>query len=133
MIQRRQSLWLLLSTICAFLSYMLPFSSGTEKGVTVILDGGSNFFLLIITGICLIISFITIFMFKDRKLQMKLCITGLIFSIILLIIYFNERNKISGIISLSSVFVFVMPISYILAVIGIRRDEKLIKSLDKLR
>jgi len=133
MIQRRQSLWLLLSTICAFLSYILPFSSGTEKGVTVILDGGSNFFLLIITGICLIISFITIFMFKDRKLQMKLCITGLIFSIILLIIYFNERNKISGIISLSSVFVFVMPISYILAVIGIRRDEKLIKSLDKLR
>jgi len=133
MIQRRQSLWLLLCTICAFLSYIFPFSSGTLKGATEIIDGGSNFFLLIITGISLIISFIAIFMFKDRKLQLKLCITGLIFSVILLIIYFSERSKISGIISLSSVFAFAIPIGYIMAALGIRHDEKLIKSLDKLR
>jgi len=138
MIQRRQSLWLLLSTISAFLSYKLPFFSGTrigEKNLTekAILDGGSNFFLLVLTGISLILSFITLFMFKDRKLQIKLCIAGLIISVILLIIYFNEMSKLSGSIALSSVFVFAIPIGYILAAYGIRRDEKLIKSLDKLR
>ncbi|MBK5272406.1 MAG: DUF4293 domain-containing protein [Bacteroidia bacterium] len=138
MIQRRQSLWLLLSTISAFLSYKLPFFSGTRIGAKnltekAILDGGSSFFLLIITGISLILSFITIFMFKDRKLQFKLCITGVIFSVILLVLYFNEMSKLSGSISLSSVFVFAIPIGYIMAAYGIRRDEKLVKSLDKLR
>lgn len=138
MIQRQQSLWLLLATVSAFLSYKLPFFSGTRQGVKnltekAILDGGSSFFLLIITGISLIISFITIFMFKDRKLQLKLCITGLTLSVLLLVIYFNEMSKLSGSISLSSVFVFAIPVSYIMAAYRIRKDEKLVKSLDKLR
>jgi len=138
MIQRRQTLWLLLSTISAFLSYKLPFFSGTRIGAKnltekAILDGGSSFFLLVLTGISLILSFISIFMFKDRKLQFKLCITGLIISVVVLIIYFSEMSKLSGSIALSSVFVFAIPIGYVLAAYGIRRDEKLIKSLDKLR
>lgn len=138
MIQRQQSLWLLLSTICAFLSYKLPFFSGTKEGVKnltekAILDGGSNFFLLVLTGISLALSLITIFLYKDRKLQLKLCIAGIILSILLLIIYFNEMRKLSGSISLSAVFVFTILISYIMATRGIWKDEKLIKSLDKLR
>jgi magnesium-transporting ATPase (P-type) len=138
MIQRQQSLWLLLSAICAFLSYKLPFFSGTKEGIKnltekAILDGGSTFFLLVVTGICLVLSLITIFLYKDRKLQLKLCIAGVILSVLLLIIYFNELRKLSGSISLSAVFVFGILISYIMAARGIWKDEKLIKSLDKLR
>lgn|SRR5947207_3337693 len=138
MIQRQQSLWLLLSTICAFLSYKLPFFSGTKEGVKnltekAILDGGSNFFLLVFTGISLALSLITIFLYKDRKLQLKLCIAGIILSILLLIIYFNEMRKLSGSVSLSAVFVFAILIGYIMAARGIWKDEKLVKSLDKLR
>ena len=138
MIQRQQSLWLLLSTICAFLSYKLPFFSGTKEGVKnltekAILDGGSTFFLLIVTGISLVLSLITIFLYKDRKLQLKLCIAGVILSVLLLIIYFNELRKLSGSISLSAVFVFGILIGYIMAARSIWKDEKLIKSLDKLR
>jgi len=138
MIQRQQSLWLLLASICSFLSYKLPFFSGTRQGVKdmtekAILDGASNFFLLIITGIILILSFITIFLFKDRKLQLKLCITGIILSALLLVFYFSEMNKLSGSISLSAIIVFAIPICFILAARKIWQDEKLIKSLDKLR
>ena len=138
MIQRQQSLWLLLSTICAFLSYKFSFFSGTKEGVKnltekAILDGGSTFFLLIVTGISLVLSLITIFLYKDRKLQLKLCIAGIILSILLLAIYFNEMRKLSGSISLSSVFVFGILIGYIMAARGVWKDEKLIKSLDKLR
>ena len=138
MIQRQQSLWLLLSTIGAFLSYKLPFFSGTKEGVKnltekAILDGGSTFFLLVVTGISFALSLITIFLYKDRKLQLKLCIAGIVLSILLLVIYFNEMRKLSGSISLSSVFVFVILIGYIMAARGIWKDEKLIKSLDKLR
>ena len=138
MIQRQQTLWLFLSTICAFLSYKLPFFSGTKEGVKnltekAILDGGSNFFLLILTGLSLVLSLIIIFMYKDRKLQLKLCIAGIIISIVLLVIYFNEIRKLSGSISLSAVFVFAMLAGYVMAARGIWKDEKLVKSLDKLR
>jgi hypothetical protein len=138
MIQRQQSLWLLLSTLSAFLSYKLPFFSGTRQGIKnltekAILDGGSTFFLLVLTGISLILSFITIFIFKDRKLQLKLCISGVVLSILILVIYFSEMSKLSGSISLSAIFVFAIPIGYIMAARGIWHDEKLVKSLDKLR
>jgi putative flippase GtrA len=66
-------------------------------------------------------------------LQLKLCIAGIVLSILLLVIYFNEMRKLSGSISLSAVFVFIILIGYIMAARGIWKDEKLIKSLDKLR
>lgn len=137
MIQRQQSLWLLLSTISAFLSYILPFFSGTKQVNDLIekaiLDGGSTFFLLTLTGASLILSLITIFMFKDRKLQFRLCIAGSILSILILLIYFNEMKNLSGSLSLSAIFVFAIPFGNIMAAIRIRQDEKLVKSLDKLR
>jgi len=137
MLQRQQSLWLLLSTICAFLSYKLPFFSGTKQvndmTQKAILDGGSTFFLLILTGLSLALSFITIFLYKDRKLQLKLCFTGIGLSVLIIVIYFVEMGKLSGSISLSSIFVFAILIGYIMAARGIWKDEKLVKSLDKLR
>ncbi len=137
MIQRQQSLWLLLSTISTFLSYKFPFFSGTKQvndlTEKAILDGGSTFFLLVLTGASFILSLVTIFMFKDRKLQMKLCIAGITLSILILVIYFNEMSKLSGTIALSAIFVFAVPVGYIMALLRIWRDEKLVKSLDKLR
>ena len=74
MIQRQQSLWLLLSAISSFLSFQLPFYNGTKKIDNLIasaeLDAGSTFFLVVFTGASLIIALITIFLFKDRKLQL---------------------------------------------------------------
>src|ERR1700730_7846101 len=97
MIQRQQSLWLVLSTACAFLSYKLPFYTGTilvnNKPVGSELNGGSTFFLLVFTIASIILSLITIFMFKDRKLQFKLALGGVVLSVLIIIIYFTEIRK----------------------------------------
>jgi hypothetical protein len=136
MIQRQQTLWLLLATICAFLSYQFPFYTG-QKIITptehVPLDGGSTFFLVITTAISFLLSLVTIFLFKDRKMQMNLCYIGIFMSVLILLFYFLEIKKLKGDMALSSVFVFAIPISYIMALRGIRKDQKLVKSLDHLR
>ena len=137
MIQRQQSLWLLLSTICAFLSYILPFYSGTRQGNNgiekAIIDAASTYALKILTGISLLVSLITIFLYKNRKLQFRLCLGGVLLSLLIIVLYFDEVKNLSGSISLSAVFVFAILIGYILAAAGIRKDQKLVKSLDRLR
>jgi Domain of unknown function (DUF4293) len=137
MIQRQQSLWLLLSTLGAFLSFELPFFSGAQlannSGKAAFLTAGSTFFLMALTGASILLSVITLFLYKDRKLQLKLCLTGIGLSILILVLYFVEMKKISGSISLWAIFVFAIPIGFIMAARGIHRDEKLVKSLDKLR
>ena len=138
MIQRQQSLWLLLSTLSSFLSFKLPFYNGTIKVNEVItpdeLYGGSNFFLVVFTGASLILSVVTIFLFKDRKLQMKLCYAGIGTSVLTLIFYFVGMKKFeTGTISLSCLFAFATIAGFIMAARGIWKDEKLVKSLDKLR
>lgn len=138
MIQRQQTLWLLLSAVSAFLSYKLPFFTGTrlENNIPMAgeLNGGSNFLLLVSTGAALLISLITIFLFKDRKLQLRLCIVGAVISIFLLVFYFTGMREFqSGSVSLSCLLAFTILFGFIMAAIGVRKDEKLVKSLDKLR
>jgi hypothetical protein len=138
MIQRQQSLWLVLSAISSFLSFKFPFYNGTKNINNLItsaeLDGGSTFSLVVLTGALLILSLVTIFLFKDRKLQLKLCFAGTAISILTLILYFVEMKKFeTGTISLSCLFMFATIAGYIMAARGIWKDEKLVKSLDKLR
>jgi heme/copper-type cytochrome/quinol oxidase subunit 4 len=135
MIQRQQSLWLLLSTVCSFLSFKFPFYSGNLKdGTFAELEGGSTFFLLIFTGISLLLSLITIFLYKDRKLQLKLALGGAVLSVLILIIYFMEmRSYAKGNVAFTCIFALAIIAGYIMATRGIWKDEKLVKSLDKLR
>jgi hypothetical protein len=138
MIQRQQSLWLLLSALASFLSFKFPFYTGNilENNVSRFeeLDGGSNFFLLVLTGVSVLTAAVTIFMFKDRKTQSKLTFGGIIISVVLLIVYFGQIKKFTaGNFALTSIFVLAILIGYLMALRGIWKDEKLVKSLDKLR
>jgi uncharacterized membrane protein len=138
MIQRQQTLWLLLATLAALLSFMFPFVVGDEmeKGMAVrrIIDAGSHFILLILTGASLVLSTVIIFLFKDRKMQMRLCLAGLLLSIIIIIVYISEMRKLTHTtLALASVLPFAIIAGYFMAFRNIRKDEKLIKTLDKLR
>lgn len=138
MIQRQQSLWLLLACVASVLSFQFPFYTGNRMEGTMstysVLDAGSHFLLLILTGISVLLAGITIFLFKDRKSQFKLAIGGAGLSLILLFIYFNQVSKFEkGNFALSAVLVFAILAGYIMAARGIWKDEKLVKSLDKLR
>jgi hypothetical protein len=131
MIQRQQSLWLLLSLVCSFLSYKFPFYTGMLKtGIPEDMDGASNFFLLLLTGISLLLSLITVFLYRERKFA----IAGIVLALIILIIYIYGISTFkTGTLSLSCLFVLAVLAGYIMAARGIWKDEKLVKSLDKLR
>jgi peptidoglycan/LPS O-acetylase OafA/YrhL len=140
MIQRQQTLWLLLSTIAAVLTFMFPFATGEEleKGTTlkrmIELNAGGNFFVLLLTIASIGLSGIAIFMFKDRKLQIKLCLLGLLVSIIIIVLYILAMQKlISPTPALWAILPIATLIGYFMAFRLIRKDEKLVKSLDKLR
>lgn len=139
MIQRIQTVWLSFAAICAAFTYRFPFYSGNKlpldpTGKQNNLVASSNFLILVFTAGLIAGTIAIIFMYKNRKQQMWLVAAAALLSVINLIIYFNEIKKFaSGEISLGSIFSFVIPIFLILAIYGIRKDEKLIKSLDRLR
>lgn len=140
MIQRQQTLWLLLATAASVLTFFFPFATGEEavantdmiKATEVI--AGSNFFTLILTAISAGLAFVTIFMFKDRKMQMRLTLLGIVVSIITLAQYILNMSKLtSSTPALWSILPVLVIISFFMAFKNIRKDEKLVRSLDKLR
>ena len=98
------------------------------------LTASSNFLLLIFTALLIGGAIAIIFLYKNRKQQLWLTIAAAAVSIINIIIYFSQLKKfISGNVSLAAVLVFAIPIFLLLAANGIWKDEKLVKSLDRLR
>lgn len=139
MIQRIQTIWLLLAAICAALTFKFPFYTGnilnTENfQVFEELRASSNFLLIIFTAVLTVASLIIIFLYKNRKQQMWLTLAAAGLSIINLVIYFIKLKEfLTGNISLTAILSFAIPIFLILAARGIWKDEKLVKSLDRLR
>ena len=140
MIQRQQTLWLLLATITAIGSFMFPFVVGDEiradnpMPVRASIDAGSSFLLLLATGASLVISTVTIFLYKNRQQQVWLAAGGIVITLLLLFLYIKEMNKLrEPVLALSAVLPALLLFCYIMAIRGIRKDDKLVKSLDKLR
>lgn len=140
MIQRIQSFWLLLASLAGFLTMKYPFftgmlaSSSAPAGSMEQLTAISHIIQLLLTAAISLIALITIFLFKDRKKQVRLTIVALILSVANLILYFvYSRNFTSGHYALSSVYAFALPVLLFVAVRGIAKDQKLVKELDRLR
>ncbi len=135
MIQRIQSIWLLLAGAGSLATLKLSFYSGNkDNSLFEELNGTSHFFLLILAVAVALAAFAALFLFKTRKLQTQLCLLGLLLQIGALVLYFLQTQKyVQGSFTLTSAVSFVIPVFFILAIIGIRKDEKLIKSMDRLR
>ena len=139
MIQRIQTVWLFLAALFAALTYKFPFYTGNvlnKENVQVFekLVASSSFLVLIFTAALIGGTIYTMFMYKNRKQQIWLTVAAAGLSIINIILYFSELKKfISGSMSLTSVFALAIPVFLLLAINGIWKDEKLVKSLDRLR
>ena len=139
MIQRIQSLWLLLAAIFAAITFSVPFYVGglsDTSGLTATahLTAKTNLLLTVLTVLSGATAFAAIFLFENRKLQMKVTIVGLLFTLLLLAAYILQlKNFSTGSFALSCILHFGILGLYILAIRGIRNDQKLIKSLDRLR
>jgi hypothetical protein len=143
MLQRIQSIWLLLAAIFAAITFRFPFYTGnrvvdaaTHTAAYTELNATSTIWLSILTALTGAIAFVTIFLFDNRKLQLKLSYLGIFLTVILLVVYFLETGNFvagTGTFALSCIFPFATLGFYILAARGIWKDEKLIKSMDRLR
>lgn len=138
MIQRVQSVWLLLATVFDAMTFRFPFYSGDWMDDTVPavvdLNAQSTIWFTILSIIAGALGLATIFLFRNRKLQLKLIYLGIFLSIVLLTLYFLEIGDFySGNIALWAIFYFAILVSFILAAQGVRKDEKLVRSMDRLR
>lgn len=138
MIQRIQSIWLLLAALFAAITFRFPFYNGDWLKDTipnpVDLNARTTIWLTILTILAGALAFVTIFLFGNRKLQLRLTYVGILLSVVLISMYFMEMNNFaSGSIALWCIFPFGMLVFYILAARGISRDERLVRSMDRLR
>jgi Domain of unknown function (DUF4293) len=141
MLQRMQSIWLLLASICAILTIKFSFYSGNlevpgQPASFQYLTATFSIWILIVTIVLVCIAAIDIFLYKNRKLQGRLAILGIAFSLLNIFLYLKEIHRFvenQGSHTITSVFVFSIPILFFLAWRGIYRDQRLVKSLDRLR
>lgn len=136
MIQRIQSLWLLLASTCAFASFKFPFYSGTnQKGIPDYqLNSTENFLLIIVTAVVATLALFLIFLFKKRTLQLRLCVSGILLEALLIFLYYMEVQKFStGTFSLTAILHSIIVFAFFMAARAINKDEKLIKESDRLR
>lgn len=153
MLQRKQTLWMLLAVICAVLTFKFAFYFGNMKvglngiaplevkalptfGAGAVSAGSGSVLILIVTVIIIAGTLINIFNFKARKKQLWITI-GLIFLSLLNILLYWWKSGVppfeSGNYSLGALVSLAVPVFLILAARGIRKDEKLVKSADRLR
>lgn len=140
MIQRLQSLWLLIASALAFATLQISFFSGNILVENVKqfqrFTAMSNILLMILTVAVASASLITVFLYKDRKMQLKIAIIVFVLSILDLIFYYLQTKKFiptDWSFDLTSLFALAIPVFILMAIRGIYKDEKLIKSVDRLR
>lgn len=141
MIQRIQSIWLLIVALAAFATYTLTLYIGTlPDGSPLPFLLAQSLFLVIIIIALGTLAIICIFLFKNRRLQFRLSILGVIFSIGFLFLeylkveeFIKEKKIVTGSYQLGALLPLVMIVFFIMAARGIYKDEKLVKSLDRLR
>lgn len=141
MIQRIQSVWLFFAAVASFLFTQIPLYSGlSEVNEARKYTADENLLLFALGIVGAILALVTIFLFKNRKLQLKLTGVGIFLSVglialeVWMIDRFGEANpdlRVSY--SWGSLLPIAMIVLFLMAAINIRKDIKLIKSLDRLR
>lgn len=140
MIQRIQTVWLLVAAVLAGLSFKLSFFSGNKLNATtnvkewIEFTANQSVFTMIIAVAITVAALIAIFMYKDRKRQMLITLCTAVVSIIQIFLYFNAKSNFSEAnLDLGSLLCFAVPVCLVLAAIAIYKDDKMVKSADRLR
>jgi hypothetical protein len=150
MIQRIQSLYLLLITALLIAVLFIPFgvfrtSSGVYEYTAFSIGGTSGKFILplwslpLLSILSALMAFVTIFFYKKRKLQIRLCLVNVFLIVVLFLIsvamIFFFQNNTPSVFSLG--FGLALPLISIildfLTISAIRKDENLVKSWDRIR
>lgn len=139
MIQRIQTIYLLLAAIAMMTVLAIPIAySMQDTGTMVDLYISENMPAMILAFLSAVASLVGIVLFKNRKLQMRVALVAMAFSMFALaaICFFDFFNKAIPVTSVNYVALFMPVFSLIfnsLGYRGIQSDEKLVRSMDRLR
>ena len=136
MIQRIQSVWLLVASIVTFLTLKFSFYSGTYLPDNQYhqVNATENILLMITTIALGVLTLITIFLFKTRVIQLRLCIVAILLDLLVLFLYYRALlNFTRGEYAITAASHLLIIVALILAANGINKDEKLIKDSNRLR
>ncbi len=145
MIQRIQSIWLLLAGLvnAGLFFFALYRAEVMQNGVAVMheLRVNDHYPSLLVALVITAMPLIAIFMFKSRTKQRNMALfsivasAGFIASTLMRVSNFNNGTSapVNGTYWIGSVLPVIAIILLFMAISGIRKDEKLVKSLDRLR
>jgi glucan phosphoethanolaminetransferase (alkaline phosphatase superfamily) len=146
MIQRIQSIFLFLAAACGFGILAAPFATTPEtvQSSSLFSDAqfsvGDNIGLLALFAVAGALALAGLFLFKNRQTQMKICrfaIIANVLGLVLAIILFWQDNANIATSPINDGASAYLPFGFllfgILALRFIRKDENLVKSMDRLR
>lgn len=137
MIQRIQTIWLLLAGIAALLTIQFSFYSGINDPLVTYheLSGKSaGIPILLVTITVAVLAFVAIGLYKNRQTQLRLCLVGILTEAILIFLYYKKVSVFTqGTYALTSILHMCVLLFFVLAARGIKVDDKLIKDSDRLR
>ena len=137
MIQRIQSIWLLLAAVCVFLTLKFSTYVGTNKELipSSFLNGIATLPLIFITLATGIVALVTIFLYKNRKQQWWFTLLAGVLEFGLIFLYYREIQTYvgKGTFSITAILHGAVILFLILAARGIKSDDKLIRDSSRLR
>ncbi len=150
MLQRVQTVFLFIITALSVLLAIVPFQKVSTYEITFLVSVKPDtvpgmtksliLFPVIINHLIAVLALITIFLFKNRKMQMKLCTVIALVSVLLTALlyvfnYVEVQNSNDSVTSfyIGSYFPIAMIVFSILSRIYIKKDEELVRSADRIR
>ena len=131
MIQRIQSIYLLVAAISmSLISFKVTVYTLNET--LFMAQDDTKMFILTIVGA--IFSLLGLFMFKNRKFQMKLIRLTVLIQMIIGIRIFMLFNKFEVVLNNSFLFLMIFTlIALIMAYRAVKKDDDLVRSVDRIR
>lgn len=147
--QRKQTLFLIFSLAAIVVCLLSPVGAidsptiGAENLLTNLSWTGNGtserpawplFILIALSGI---VSVVTIFIYKNRRLQMKLCTWGMIFDVAwyvyYAVVYFGVPSELDMHFRFGACLPLISCIFLWMAKKGVKADDDLVKSMDRIR
>lgn len=139
MIQRIQSIWFFIAAIMIALMFYFDTYVGTGNTISNI-NIGNDFIGIILAAVSILITLYTIFLYKNRKRQITYAWLAIILTLALLAYNYiaiditKEKLGITEGHYWIGIFLPVVSVVFLfMGMMGIKKDQQLIKSLDRLR
>lgn len=149
MIQRKQTVFLLLALVFSVCCLCLPIGTFEPKGIGtdsslynlwIRSDGGLDFSVWPLFAVMLLscpLAIVAIMLYKNRPLQAKVCLSNMLMMVVWGAIYafFAYAKSTYGAfhIAFAAAFPIVSFVLYYMAYRGVMADEKLVRAADRIR